>query len=59
MRLNGAGMMNPVDSRGKFLGYPEEETYRDVQSNFLRKGQGIGGSPTMYELGFQDGMTGE
>lgn len=38
-------------------GYPERQVM--IKSNFLRKGQGRGGSPTEYDLGFVDAATGQ
>lgn len=38
-------------------GYPARQV--EVKSNFLRKGQGRGGSPTEYDLGFVDAATGQ
>lgn len=44
----------------KYAG-PQGITERPVElkSNFLRKGQGRGGSPTEYDLGFVDAATGQ
>lgn len=36
-----------------------QEKRVEIQQNFLRKGQGYGGSPTQYQLGYQDKQTGE
>lgn len=38
-------------------GYPTRQV--EIKSNFLRKGQGRGGSPTEYDLGFVDQNTGQ
>ncbi len=38
-------------------GYPEK--VRQIQSNFLKKGEGRGGSSTLFDLGFIDPNTGQ
>ena len=38
-------------------GFPERQV--ELKSNYLRKGQGRGGSPTEYDLGFVDAATGQ
>lgn len=50
--------MNTVETtKARYEIEPEKRV--EIKSNFLRKGQGMGGSPTQYDIGYQDRQTGQ
>lgn len=57
LRFHGQNILNTVDPKARYSQMPEKSI--EIKSNFLRKGQGIGGSPTLYDIGYQDHSTGQ